>query len=133
MEIKVHGKHNSVPDALENYAIQKFERLTRFLSTITIIDVEIYEEGKRKDGDHVVEVLVSTPGPLFRTTVRRSDHRECIDIAVDRLTRQLTDYKDKHSGKPHHPEQAKEASAALAEEAVPAVEPAVEMEPRSSE
>lgn len=118
MEIKVHGKHNPVPDSLERYAVEKFSRLTKFLSTITIIDVEIYEEGKHKDGDHVVEVLVSTPGPLFRTSVRRSDHRECIDLALDRLIRQLTDYKDKHSGKPHHPKQAKEATAALAQEAV---------------
>lgn len=117
MEIKVHGKHNPVPDSLERYAVEKFSRLTKFLSTITIIDVEIYEEGKHKDGDHVVEVLVSTPGPLFRTSVRRSDHRECIDLALDRLTRQLSDYKDKHSGKPHHPKQAKEATAALAQEA----------------
>lgn len=122
MEIKVHGKHNPVPDSLERYAVEKFSRLTKFLSTIDIIDVEIYEEGKHKDGDHVVEVLVATPGPLFRTTVRRSDHRECIDLALDRLTRQLSDYKDKHSGKPHHPEQAKEATAALAEGAVMATD-----------
>lgn len=118
MEIKVHGKHNQVPDSLERYAVDKFSRLTKYLSTIDIIDVEIYEEGKHKDGDHVVEVLVSTPGPLFRTTVRRSDHRECIDLALDRLTRQLTDYKDRHSGKPHHPEKAKAAKVALAQEAV---------------
>lgn len=117
MEIKVHGKHNHVPDSLERFAVQKVGRLTKFLPGITHIEVELYEEGKIKDYNHIAEVTILAGGPTFRTKTSSSDHRACIDIAYDRLRRQLTSFHRKRLHKPAHARPAKEVMRA------PAVEP----------
>lgn len=113
MEINVHGKHNHVPDSLEEFAQEKFGRLPKYLPSITNIDVELYEEGKHKDSDHHCEVAVVADGPTFRAKTSASDHKACIDIAIDRLKVQLTEHHRKNLGKPAHARPAKEAIAAV--------------------
>jgi ribosomal subunit interface protein len=114
MEINVHGKNSHISDSLERFAIQKIGKLSKFLPTITYIEVELYEEGKIKDHNHIAEVTVLADGPSFRTKTTSSDHRACIDIAVDRLTRQLTSFHRKRMSKPAHARQPREPSAAAA-------------------
>ncbi|HEX2149069.1 MAG TPA: ribosome-associated translation inhibitor RaiA [Actinomycetota bacterium] len=109
MEIKVHGKHNHVSDSLERFAAQKLSRLSRFVPSISIIDVELYEEGRVKDGSHIADVAVTTNGPSFRTKTSAADHRAAIDLALDRLSRQMTDFKRKSLGKPAHARPAKDS------------------------
>lgn len=111
MEIKVHGKHNHVSDSLERFAAQKLSRLSRFVPSISMIDVELYEEGRVKDGSHIAEVAVTTNGPSFRTKTSAADHRAAIDLALDRLSRQMTDFKRKTLGKPAHSRPAKASGA----------------------
>ncbi|MEX2552253.1 MAG: ribosome-associated translation inhibitor RaiA [Actinomycetota bacterium] len=112
MDIKVHGKHSHVPESLEFFATEKVGKLSKFLPTITYIEVELYEEGKIKNHNHVAEVTVLANGPSFRAKTTSSDHKACIDIAVERLTRQLTDFNRKRSRKPAHARHAKEPAAA---------------------
>lgn len=109
MEIKVHGKHNHVAESLELFAQEKFGRLPKYLPSITNIDVELYEEGKHKDSDHHCEVAVVADGPTFRAKTSASDHKACIDKAIDRLKVQLTEHHRKNLGKPAHARHAKEA------------------------
>ena len=113
MEIKVHGKHSHVSEPLERFAVEKVGKLAKYLPTITYIEVELYEEGKIKDHNHVAEVTVLANGPSFRAKTTSSDHRACIDIAVERLTRKLTDFHRKRLPKPAHARQAKEPAAAV--------------------
>lgn len=110
MEIKVHGKHNHISDSLERFAAEKLSRLSRYVPSISLIDVELYEEGRIKDGSHIAEVAVTTNGPSFRTKTSAADHRAAIDIALDRLSRQMTDFKRKTSGKPAHARPAKDTA-----------------------
>lgn len=103
MEIKVHGKSSHVPENLQKFATEKLQHLAKFLSTIQTIDVEIYEEGKPKDGNgHVAHVTVSTSGPIFRSKVVSDDPHVCIDKAATRLERSIKEFKRKRSGKPPH-------------------------------
>lgn len=103
MEITVHGKNNQVPKPLQRFAVEKMEHLGKYLSTITTIDVQLYEDGKPRNGSgHVAHITVSTSGPVFRTKVTSSDHRACIDIALERLERRIKEFKRKRSGKPPH-------------------------------
>jgi putative sigma-54 modulation protein len=110
MEIKVHGKHNHISDSLERFAEEKLSRLNKFVPSISMIDVELYEEGRTKDGKHVAEIAVTTNGPSFRAKTTAADHRAAIDIAVDRLSRQMTDHKRKTSAKPAHARHPKDSS-----------------------
>lgn len=113
MEIKVHGKHNHISDSLEQFAAEKLSRLSKFVPSISTIDVELYEEGRTKIGSHVAEVAIMTNGTSFRTKTTAADHRAAIDLAVDRLSRQMTDFKRKTSAKPAHARQPKTAIPAV--------------------
>lgn len=96
---------------MEQFAAEKLARLTKYLGTITSIDVELYEEGRVRDGSHIAEVTVFTNGPSFRTKTSAVDHRAAIDMALERLRRQMTDFKRRRSGKPAHARPSKEAAA----------------------
>jgi putative sigma-54 modulation protein len=122
MEIKVHGKNSHVSESLERFTTEKVGKLSKFLPDITRIEVELYEEGKMKNHNHIAEVTVLADGPSFRTKTRSSDHRACIDIAVDRLARQLTSFHRKRMHKPAHARPSKEVAAA----AIPVPEPSPE-------
>ena len=104
MEITVRGRHEHVPKPLRDFAVQKLEHLSRYLSTIDSIEVELYEDGNpkaRKNG-RIARVTVSTSGPTFRAKADSSDLRASIDIAYERLERKLKEFKRKRSGKPAH-------------------------------
>lgn len=103
MDITVRGKHEQVPKHLSEFAQQKFEHLQRYLSTITAIDVQLYEDGSPKAGDgRVARVTVKTTGPQFVSKATSDDLKTSIDIAYERLERKLTEFKRKRSGKPAH-------------------------------
>lgn len=101
MQITIHGRHTEVPPALRDYAEQKLEHLSKYLSTVKTVDVELYEEGKG-GAAHVAHIKVATSGPVFRSKVSGKDHNACIDVAAARLERRLKEFKRKRSGKPAH-------------------------------
>lgn len=103
MQIRVHSRDGRVPRTLEAFATQKLEHLGKFLPTIELIEIELYEEGRPKSPNgHVAHVTVATSGPAFRSKVTSGDFRTCIDIAADRLYRRITEFKRKRSSKPAH-------------------------------
>jgi len=101
MQITIHGRHTEVPPALRAYAEQKFALLSKYLSTVETVDVELYEDGKGADS-HVAHVKVATSGPVFRSKVAGKDHKTCIDVAAAKVERRLKEFKRKRSGKPAH-------------------------------
>lgn len=101
MQITIHGRRTEVSPDLRNYATQKLELLSKYLSTVETVDVELYEEGKG-GAAHVAHVRVATSGPVFRSKVVGKDHKICIDVAAARLERRLKEFKRKRSGKPAH-------------------------------
>ncbi|MGH2811245.1 MAG: ribosome hibernation-promoting factor, HPF/YfiA family [Actinomycetota bacterium] len=103
MEITVRGKHHPVPATLQEFAVHKLEHLGRYLTTITTIDCELFQDGKPKDGRGMVAyVKVATHGPVFRARAVTGDHRASVDIAYERLERQIKEFKRRRSGKPQH-------------------------------
>jgi ribosomal subunit interface protein len=103
MDITVRGKHEPVPKHLADIALEKFEHLHRYLSTITAIDVQLYEDGAPKTGDgRIARVTVKTSGPRFVAKATSDDLKTSIDIAYERLERKLKEFKRRRSGKPAH-------------------------------
>lgn len=103
MDITIRGKHNHVPKALQEFAVDKSQHLGRFLSTITSVDIELYEDGKPRDGKGMVaHITVSTTGPVFRAKATTDDFHLSIDTAVARLERRVKEFKRKRSGRPAH-------------------------------
>ena len=104
MEVTVHGKHSRIPAATQRFAIEKLSHLARFLPTITSIDIELYEDGKksRTGRSHVADVAVRTSGPVFRSRAVAATYRGSVDLAYERLERRVKEFKRRRSGKPPH-------------------------------
>jgi ribosomal subunit interface protein len=107
MEIFVHSQHGHIPDSLRDLVATKMGGLGKFLSTISKIDVEIDKDGH----SYLVRAVVATPGPVFRSRVTCDDPVAGIDVAVERLSRRLKEFKRRRSGRPLH---SKPKTASLA-------------------
>lgn len=112
MEITVHSQHGHLPESLQALAASKMEVLAKYLSTISKIDLEVDKDGH---SSYLIRVAVATAGPVFRSRVVADDPMSGIDVAVERLSRRLKEFKRMRSGRPLH---AKPAGRAL-----PVVEP----------
>ncbi|MGH2687483.1 MAG: ribosome hibernation-promoting factor, HPF/YfiA family [Actinomycetota bacterium] len=132
MEITIRARDGHVSERLKEFADHKLRRLGRFLSTITTVDVELYEDGSPKaTGAHVADLTVATSGPVFRTKGTASDPRASIDMAVERAERRIKEFTRRRSGRPAHSRprvhaptmSSEDLSGTLAGLASPAAEP----------
>lgn len=99
MEISVHSQHGHLPDSMKDLAASKVEVLGKYLSTIDRIDLEVDRDGH---ATYLIRAAVATSGPVFRSRVLAADPMEGIDIAVERLSRRLKEFKRRRSGRPLH-------------------------------
>lgn len=94
MDIIVSGKHLDITPAIREYAQQKMAKLPRYFDRISLVEV-VADKGRHPQ-DLEVEVIVHADrSHPFVTKVTRPDLYACIDEAVDKLERQLTDHKEK--------------------------------------
>jgi len=103
MDITVRSQHGHIPGSIQDLTASKMEGLGKFLRTITSIDVEVDRDGNRnRSNAFLVRVAVMTPGPVFRSRVTCDDPVAGIDVAVERLSRRLKEFKRRRSGRPLH-------------------------------
>jgi putative sigma-54 modulation protein len=93
MRIDVSGKHMDVTDAIREYAEKKCERLPRYYNGVQSIEVVL--EQLPKDAFEVEFRVDVEKHDTFVARDRGEDVYGCIDVASDRMTRQLTDFKEK--------------------------------------
>lgn len=93
METLVSGRHLEITPAIREYAVNKVSKLPRYFDRVQMIEVIA---GKQERHGFEVEVIVAAEHhDRFVGKVRHDDLYACIDQAVDKLERQLTDFKDK--------------------------------------
>lgn len=99
MDITVTGKHLEVTEAIRSYARNKAGKLPRYFDRIRQLEVLI---DKRDHGHQAVEMIahVDHHDP-FLANVTGTDLYGCIDEAVDKLERQLTEHKEKVRNRKH--------------------------------
>lgn len=100
MEITVTGRGIEVTPAIKQYATDKVSKLPRYFDRVQQINVLI---GKHDSHDFEAEILVDVEHHEdFVAKSSGSDLYGCIDQTVDKLERQLTDFKEKqrnHKGR----------------------------------
>jgi putative sigma-54 modulation protein len=101
MQIKVSGRHIDVTEAIRAYAAEKAGKLPRYFDRVQAIDV-ILDKGP-KNGDLHVEMIVDAEhADPFVANASGADLYACIDDAVNKLERQLTDHKDRLRNRKHN-------------------------------
>lgn len=94
MELNVTGRHIEVTPAIREYAQNKTSKLPRYYDRIQCIDVVVDRADHRNNYEVEVIVQVERTDP-FVVKVAGQDLYACIDEAVDKLERLLTDHKEK--------------------------------------
>ena len=102
MEVSVSGRHTTVSEKLRNQAIDKIGRLDRYLSGMDRAEIHFWEEkNARTDSREYCEVTMEGHGHHIRCKVSAPDGFTAIDLAVDKLERQLRKLKTKIERRRH--------------------------------
>lgn len=92
MQLSITSRHCEVTDSMRQYAEEKAGKLTRYYDKITSTDVIIDQESNR----HRVELIVHADHKhTFVAHVYAGDYYEAFDLVLDKIGRQLSDYKAK--------------------------------------
>ena len=97
MEVHVRGKRMSIGDDLRRVAEEKVARSIRVFEDAGPIDVEFTDEqNPRQAGERCrVEITTKAAGQMVRVEAAGFDHRSALDLAVDKLERQLSRLKER--------------------------------------
>lgn len=95
MRIEVVGRNLEVTPAIREHAQAKAEKLTKFYDGIQLITVRVSREDHHQHGDFGVELVVDVEKhDDFVANAKGPDLYAAIDAAVQKATRQLTDFKE---------------------------------------
>jgi putative sigma-54 modulation protein len=96
VSVQVKGKNLAVTPALHDQVVHKMNRLDKYLDRLSAIEVELCTEKTRQADHHNhVEATAHVPGRTIRVNADNSDMYAAIDLAVDKLYRQLNRQKER--------------------------------------
>ncbi len=100
MEIKVTGRHMDITPPIREYASEKALKLPRYFDRVQEIDVVIDKQDAKNLG---VEIIAEAEhADSFIARASGSDLYVCIDEAISKMERQLTDHKEKLRNRKHN-------------------------------
>jgi len=98
MRLQVKGRHVEVTDSLFQYAERKLGKLAKHLSDESYCELELIVEHNPSISDNqVAEATGWTKRPVLRARESSSDMYASIDMAADKLERQVKRYREKRS------------------------------------
>ncbi len=95
MNIKVTGKNIEITNAIKEYVERKADRLEKFENENTELNVLCFVERE----DQIVQLQLSHNGEFIKIEERNNDLYASIDLALDRLERQMRKDKEKKADK----------------------------------
>lgn len=98
MIVTISSRHMEVTDALKAFANQKAAKLTRYYDRIQEIEIIL---DNLKDSASVEMIVNGEHKSMFIANHSDGDAYACIDACVQKLERQLTDYKKKIRNRKH--------------------------------
>jgi putative sigma-54 modulation protein len=113
MRLQVSGRNLDITEPIREYAERKLARIERHLTEDTRVDLELAIERNRSiSANQHAELTVWTRGPVLRAHEYAEDMYAAIDLAVDKLDRQVRRYRERRRHwRPHH--QTREVEALL--------------------
>lgn len=102
MEIQIRGDNLKVNDALEEYAKKKLARLDRYLPNINDVRVDFARQNTRR-GDDLMTAQITIRhrrGAILRAEESiAGDAEAALNLAIDKMYRQIQRFKGKRSRK----------------------------------
>lgn len=95
MNIKITGRNIEVTDAIKDYVAKRLERLEKFEGNNTDVNVVCSVERE----EQIVEMQINYNGDFIRIEERNPDLYASIDLAIDKVERQMRKGKEKKNDK----------------------------------
>jgi len=96
MQTIVRGHNVEVTEALKTHAQEKADKIEKFFDNIQEALVELnYSHTSAKDKRNIAQITIFVSGSILRAEEASEDMYASIDLAVDKMERQLIKYKDK--------------------------------------
>lgn len=95
MNTKITGKNIEITGAMREYIEKRLERLEKFASENTEVNVVCSVERE----EQIIEIQVSTGKDFLRVEERNADLYASVDLALDKAERQLRKEKEKRIDK----------------------------------
>jgi len=98
VQVYVKSRGLASEDSLREYVERKVSRLVRYLPDVSAAEVDLVAQNTRSSEESQVAqiTLRSNRGVVLRAEERSADMRSSIDAAMDKMERQIKDYKGKH-------------------------------------
>jgi putative sigma-54 modulation protein len=97
--VLVHDRTEGIPNRLVQYAEQRLLRLGRHFDRVQEVEVEFEDESRRASGSNrLVRITVRTDGhrhPVAHAHETAPDARAALDLALDKIDRQVVKLKEK--------------------------------------
>ena len=95
MRIEVTGKNFDLTAPTTQYVENKCAKLTKYCNGVMEIEA-VLEQVNHTGNEFVVEIRADAVKHAdFVAVVEGHDMHECVDLAIDKMQRQLRDYKEK--------------------------------------
>jgi putative sigma-54 modulation protein len=103
VKVVIHDRTEELPPQLRDYAERKLARLNRHFDRVMLAEVEFDQERKRStEPARVVRILVrlaSRKAPTLKAEEAGPDVQATLDLALDKIDRQIMKLKEKVQGK----------------------------------
>jgi putative sigma-54 modulation protein len=96
MQIEVKGRNLPVTDELRECVTRRFEKVSKQVSELAVLEVELFEERIPANPDrHVAEATLHLKGVTLRAQDASRDIKHSINMVSDELARQVKRHRVK--------------------------------------
>jgi putative sigma-54 modulation protein len=97
LDIEIYGRNMEVTDRIQDYVDKKVSKLDRYLNELEEARVDLaYVKSARSSSDRqVAQITIRGKGFVLRSEERADDIFSALDIALEKLQRQIERYKGK--------------------------------------
>lgn len=96
MDVQIKTKNLRLTDSLQTYIESRIQRLEKINQRVTDAKFEVHTERNRSGGEQAIaQFTIATKSTILRTEEKNKDLHTAIDLAVDRMERQIRRFHDK--------------------------------------
>lgn len=95
VKVVIHDRTEELPARLRTYAEQKLERLSRHFDGVLDAQVEFLREAPGLETAEITVHLAGRPHAVARAREQAQDQRAALDLALDKVDRQVVKLKEK--------------------------------------
>jgi putative sigma-54 modulation protein len=100
MQIEVKGRNLPVTDELRELAIRRFAKVDKQVSSLAVLEVELFEERNPANPDsQVAEATLHLKGVTLRAREASRDLKHSLNLVSEELARQVKRHRDKRRGR----------------------------------